>query len=202
MSDLSEKCCLSQIYTNHSIRITGITVLTNASYSNADIMSVSGHKSVQSLAVYQKTDKKKIKMGKTMFNSMTGKENELQKIEPGPQIKELPPAPSTMQVVAIQNKSETAMTPQPNVASEIIPFEPNFKEDGIADIDLLSAICGVEANINSPAKPPVTLSNNVENTSNVITQIPKSFFTKCHIGTINLNIIQKMKCFHLFTPQM
>ena len=52
MSDLRRKTGLSHIYTNHAIRSTGITILTNAQFSNANIMSVSSHKSVQNLRVY------------------------------------------------------------------------------------------------------------------------------------------------------
>ena len=55
MSEVSEKCNLLQKYTNHSIRVTGCTVLTRCQFSNSEIMSVSGHKSLQSLAIYQKT---------------------------------------------------------------------------------------------------------------------------------------------------
>ena len=55
MSDVSHKCILSQIYTNHSIRVIGCTVLTQCKFSNSEIISVSDHKSVQSLAIYQKT---------------------------------------------------------------------------------------------------------------------------------------------------
>ena len=56
MSDLSRDANLSKVYTNHSIRSTGITVLANAKYSNNNIMAISGHKSVQPLASYQRTD--------------------------------------------------------------------------------------------------------------------------------------------------
>ena len=68
MSDFSQDCKLSQIYTNHSIRVTCYTVLTWCKFLNAKIMAISGHKSVQSLAIYQKAkDKNKIKMGKALF---------------------------------------------------------------------------------------------------------------------------------------
>ena len=52
MSYLSRDTGLYKIYTKHSIRATEITVLTNLNFSNADIMAVSGHKSIQSLTVY------------------------------------------------------------------------------------------------------------------------------------------------------
>ena len=76
MSEVSKHCELSQKYTNHSIRVTGCTVLMRCNFSHSEIMAVSSHKSVQSLAVYQKTkDKQKIQMGKALFQSMTREED-------------------------------------------------------------------------------------------------------------------------------
>ena len=47
-------------------------MLTRMQFSPSEIMSVSGHKSVQSLATYQKTrDKQKIEMSEGLFQSMT-----------------------------------------------------------------------------------------------------------------------------------
>ena len=41
-------------------------------------MSVSGHKSIQSLAIYQKTkDKQKIQMQKALFDSMTKSKDDI-----------------------------------------------------------------------------------------------------------------------------
>ena len=78
MSDVSKQCKLSQIYTNHSIRVTGCTVLTRCEFSSSEIMSVSGHKSVQSLAIYQKTKhSQKVEMGKALFHSMKEPEEDV-----------------------------------------------------------------------------------------------------------------------------
>jgi integrase len=71
MSELSKSCELSQIYTNHSIRATGATVLSKGRFGAAQIMAVTGHKSVQSLSVYQRVhDEEKIQMGKTLSESL------------------------------------------------------------------------------------------------------------------------------------
>ena len=56
MSNVSKYCGLSKIYTNHCIRVTGASILTRMQFSASEIMSVTGHKLVQSLAIYQKTD--------------------------------------------------------------------------------------------------------------------------------------------------
>ena len=54
MSDISKKCGLSKNYTNHSIRVTGASVLTRENFSASEIMSITSHKSVQSLTRYRK----------------------------------------------------------------------------------------------------------------------------------------------------
>ena len=46
LSTMSKTCELSQIYTNHSTRVTGATVLGRMNFSPKQIMSVTGHKSV------------------------------------------------------------------------------------------------------------------------------------------------------------
>lgn len=67
MTSLSKKCNLSQIYTNHSIRATGATILSQSMFSASQIMAVTGHKSVQSLSIYQRvSDREKLIMGKAM----------------------------------------------------------------------------------------------------------------------------------------
>ena len=58
MNKISKECGLSMHYHNHSIGVTGIMVLTWQQLSKSEIMSVTGHKSVQSLEVYQCTEKK------------------------------------------------------------------------------------------------------------------------------------------------
>ena len=82
MPDVSTQCKLSKTYTNHSIQVTGATVLTRMNFSYSEIMSITGHKSVQSLTRYQKTqDKQKINLGNVMHQSLTRNEDEI--IVPG-----------------------------------------------------------------------------------------------------------------------
>ena len=87
-------------------------------------------------------------------------------------------------------QSELAVTPKSNVTSAVVPFEADFpQENDISDINLLSALCGIDENIN---QNPVSVANTVANTmttSNII--IPKSMFANCQIGTINFTITKK-----------
>ncbi|KAK7096614.1 hypothetical protein V1264_005890 [Littorina saxatilis] len=71
---LSELCQLSQIYiyTNHSVRATGATLLAGKNFSPIDIISVTGHKTVNSLQPYQKTSTaKKLEMAAAMSSQLT-----------------------------------------------------------------------------------------------------------------------------------
>ena len=77
-SVLSKKCDLSETYTNHSIRATGATILAKDSCCHSQIMAITGHKSVASLALYQRVDDDdKIRMGQILTRSIT---NETAKI--------------------------------------------------------------------------------------------------------------------------
>ncbi|KAK3096716.1 hypothetical protein FSP39_002629 [Pinctada imbricata] len=71
MSGLSKSVGLSKSYTNHSIRATGATILSKGMYGLAHVMAVTGHKSVQSLSVYQRVSSdEKIQMADMLFKNI------------------------------------------------------------------------------------------------------------------------------------
>ncbi|KAJ8311024.1 hypothetical protein KUTeg_011425 [Tegillarca granosa] len=73
MPELSRKCSLSQIYTNHSVRTTGVTILTKRNFSAAQIMSLTGHRSVSSLAIYHRvSDDERVQMGQAITSAIRG----------------------------------------------------------------------------------------------------------------------------------
>ena len=58
-------------YTNHSLRVSEITNLTQEKFANKQIMSISGHKNQESLAIYQKVNSnEKLRMGLTLGYSL------------------------------------------------------------------------------------------------------------------------------------
>lgn len=66
MTNISKSLNLPK-YTNHCIRATGATLLSRSGYNNAQIMAITGHKSVSSLAIYQQVnDQEKMNMGDTL----------------------------------------------------------------------------------------------------------------------------------------
>ena len=200
MKKVSEKCKLSMDYTNHSIRVTGITVLTQQNFTNSEIMSVSGHKLVQSLTNYQKTrDLQKLEMGDVLFQSMTKQEENIKRknvIElPSPQQNFALPAPSpatspsnvfpnilALPPVPYQNSPVPAnanpkiLQPQQEdkVHDAVVPYFPNFEEDTVSDVDLISALCDVETEQVHVPTTSTAISNRVMN------NLPKAMFATCH----------------------
>ena len=64
---------------------------------------------------------------------------------------------------------------------ELVPFEANF------DDDLLSVLMDIEGN-NPPEKHEQIAVTATSNTQNIVTNIPKSFFSNCTIGNIHFHI--------------
>jgi len=52
MKDISKAAALLQIYTNHSVRATAITLWPDAQISSRDIMNISGHRNKESIKQY------------------------------------------------------------------------------------------------------------------------------------------------------
>ena len=82
MSDLSKDAQLSKVYTNHCIRVTGTTNLSRAHFSAHQIMSVTGHKSVNSLAMYQRVKSdEKMMMGMSLAYNLIHPEEVYDKLQ-------------------------------------------------------------------------------------------------------------------------
>ena len=217
MSDVSKKCQLSQIYTNHCIRVTRATVLTRKKFSASEIMSVTGHKSVQSLATYQKTeDKQKVVMGKALFDSMTNKDAQQQKSLPPPtQYLALPPPPQHQVLMPLQNQvaqppvppppqrqalmplqNQVAQPPvqnKPNATDAIVPFNANLNDQEVPQFDLFSLINDVIQDENKEGNSAVAPKENntqiqTATTNSVVNNVPRYMFGNCSIGHVTFNI--------------
>ena len=104
-----------------------VSILHMCNYSNKEIMEITGHKSVQSLTIYQCVrPQKMIDMGKTLSTALTNSNENVMQVEhakkslPAPPQKATEPAPPA---------------PVENVDDAIVPFEPNLQNDGDADFD-------------------------------------------------------------------
>ena len=73
LQDLSQKCGLSRIYTNHSLRATAATLLHQQDFPAQSVQSITGHKSLSSLSIYQRTStKQKIQMATSLHQHIAG----------------------------------------------------------------------------------------------------------------------------------
>ena len=83
LSCLSHEADLSRIYTNHSIRVIAATFLKCANFSDNQIMSITGHKSISSLSLYEKVStEEKLTMGKAMNQLLSATTNDMPALEP------------------------------------------------------------------------------------------------------------------------
>ena len=115
MRRLSENIKLSQSYTNHCIRVTGVKNLTRKNFSAKQIMSVSGHKSLDSLAIYQKVaSNEKLIMGMSLTYSLMHPE-EVLRLNSNPT--QAPPARAIAPIAAPQQISEPILaSPAPSTS--------------------------------------------------------------------------------------
>ena len=174
MTLVSQKCQLSRTYTNHSIRVTAATVLTHLKFSPSEIMSVTGHKSVQSLTVYQKTKgDQKMEMGDVLFQSMCkeGAISRQKAVNPPPKQLALPPP----------------VADKENAIDVIVPFNPTFEDQEVPEFDLSSILNDITSGGNRQQPTGVVQTTN-NNNNNILNNIPRSLFSNCHIGNINFQI--------------
>lgn len=159
MSKLSDLCQLSQHYTNHCIRVTGVSnLLRTGKYTAKQVMAITGHKSIHSLAIYQRVSAdEKMMMGMSLTYSLLNPQ-EVYQLKIAEQLKEnqqkqaeieaavihaLPPAPMVLQPLPLQNippprndNQVHALDPQNNnilpLENALVPYNPNEKKENPA----------------------------------------------------------------------
>ena len=74
----------------------------------------------------------------------------LKAIEGKPQLKALPPPEPKMDAATpsaqVKTKEDQPAESQ-EIPTQIIPFEPNFDEETVSDVDLLMALCSIEGQV-------------------------------------------------------
>ena len=186
MSELSKSCQLSQIYTNHSIRATGATVLSKGMYGPAQIMAVTGHKSVQSLSVYQRVDdEEKLQMGKTLSESLVPTLKNQLALPSSDTVRQLPlPSSDTVRQLALPSSDTVRQlalpssdTVRPAIQSaSALPLALTSTEDQLAGVDVGALF------------DDFVPSNNLSNTTNMqASQTNPTIFNNCTF-TINFKM--------------
>ena len=112
---------------------------------------MTGHKSIQSLTVYQRVqNNKRMEMGKVLGSSLTTTdENLMKQIMPAPPRRHTVTMMTTPLVTSPQKAIEAPiqggqlMKNTGNKNNILVPYEPNFDDD-IDDTDWLKILCEVE----------------------------------------------------------
>ena len=217
MSKLSEDAKLSKRYTNHCLRVTRITKLTKDQFTPKQIMATTEHKSVESLAVYQRVKSdEKLMMGMPLTFSLLNREdaimmeNSIQRQE----VHALPaPPPKTSTVTMPTHVHQKVIQNEQIVTSKaLVPLEnavaPYQKPQNMEtpDFDLMSLLADVENEV--PDEDLILVAMQCEETSlkemNQMAPIstttttlmkrvnnPAPTFTNCtfgSIGTLNIHI--------------
>ena len=191
MSELSKDAKLSKKYTNHCVRVTGTTNLTRAHFTPNQIMAVTGHKSVNSLAMYQRVKgDEKLMMGMSLAYNLMNPQEVYEKlqipIQPKPAI--APPQPSPQLQIKVPNAQPTASNMQMvPVADGNAPANSSFDLldfiNYASDDEILLAATQMEEQYTSEKMTTTTIVKKSPKKS-----IPVPFFTGCKIGTINIHI--------------
>jgi hypothetical protein len=163
MSKLSKSCGLSKIYTNHSLRATGTSILFKRNFADSQIMVITGHKSVNSLAVYHRvSDQEKFEMSKAIQTTVDV-QNMRQLPAPTPIPMLTNSASSTSSDVILRNSATSGEI------SELNGF----------DIEQLFAVDTFCDELGDHANAPSTSRNNVKNPPR---KPPGPVFSNCTIG--------------------
>lgn len=132
MSKLSELCNLSQHYTNHCIRVTGVThLIRTGKFTPKQVMAVSGHKSIHSLAIYERVAaNEKMMMGMSLTYSLLNPE-EVYQLKIAQMMKEH----QQNQPNAIQGPMPQALPPPASLQPFAVPHAPNLPAIVPAQVD-------------------------------------------------------------------
>ncbi|KAK3099023.1 hypothetical protein FSP39_025339 [Pinctada imbricata] len=178
MSGLSKSVGLSKSYTNHSIRATGATILSKGMYGPAHVMAVTGHKSVQSLSVYQRlSNDEKIQMAYTLFKNIVPVSKNV-----------LPALPSTEQLGSIMPPagSENVMAPALPSTERPAIMPPSTSDSlltqELSGVNMEEIFCDFE-NVSVQVHQVQSRSINIMRNSTHSTQ---PIFHNC---TVNINIL-------------
>ena len=189
MSTLSENCELSKVYTNHCIRVTGTTFLMRNKFSAKQVMAITGHKSLNSLSIYQKvsTDEK-LAMAFSMQYYLQV-DNPYQ--APHQQINE-PIALKAVNQLSPKVTSENAITPSTSKATgynmnELVEYESENPLADIPEFDLQNIIDTIEQESMTTTQTDHSTTTVAQKTTYKRSpQIP--IFQNCKIGNINIHI--------------
>ena len=176
MSELSKQAKLNNRYTNHSVRATCITVLDSKGFEARDIMSVSSHKSEQTIKAYSKTSEgKKRKMSEALSTALVNSPPKVMK--------------TSNEVASENSNNNNSGTTDDNlsVIRDLLELTPEQEKEFFNEI-LTQEIAMPQGQTNdNSANVNITTSRNIQNMPLTNRILPKMMFANSNI-TINFNM--------------
>ena len=188
MSRMSHEADLSRVYTNHSICVTGSTYLLRNQYSAKQVMSITGHKSLNSLSIYQKvsTDEK-LAMGYAM--SVYIQSDKLQNPMQKTVLNEAPINVLAVQQNPDENQQIQENPPQPMNQLQVYESEDPFQDAEIPDFDLGVIMDTIEKETSLSQMHMTGMTTSIMQQHQITKQSPSvPIFNNCKIGNITINI--------------
>ena len=193
-------------YTNHSLRVSGIINLTRNKFSNKQIMSISGHKSQESLAIYQKVNaNEKLRMGMTLRYTLNNMPCQQVTVAPA-QIQQESEPPAKKQKITYEVEDPIPSNNNALAIPDNQQMNKNMDDDfEISDQELLSIInetAEVETMEMTQYNEVKTSTNG--NNKTMLKQVVQKrnsprvlIFNNCHFGgnvTMNINELLNEFC--------
>ena len=136
---------ISNKYSNHCIRVSGTTNLTRSNFSVHQIMAITGHKSINSLAMYQHVkEDEKMMMGMSLAYSLFHPQEVQDQLETF-EVKELSQPNACLAIESppppVQNEPlGKKFKENPTSENTIVPYTPPATEQNMEHFDILNFI--------------------------------------------------------------
>ena len=205
MKNVSEKAKLSRTYTNHDIHVMGVSVLHRSNFTNKQIMSISGHKSGDSLKIYQKVSgNEKFMMGYTLGYALMsphdipiGPLQQEHYIATTPKQRSILPKPTNSPFAMMAKHQKIQDSPQ--IVAPVTPAEriqPEEKAVAIPDeydFDLLQLISETDMEYEEPQNSTTLVP--VTSTAANLISIPSNQLAQSSINNTQINIANAQRRF-------
>ena len=208
MTELSKNVVMQKKYTNHCLRVTGTTNLTRCNFTSKQIMSVTGHKSLQSLSMYQRVKAdEKMMMGMSLAYSLINPVEVQNALEDVPNFETEDPTPARQIIASADQDEKHAQDP---FGKNLIPLEtavqPYIPQENMAEGDMDFNLMEIINEVNdedlmiAATQMEKEYENRVMSTKTAVVRRNQSSdvatnpFSNCKIGsigTININIYKK-----------
>ena len=184
MTFFTKEAKLSKSYTNHCIRNTCITILDRCGHEARHIMTVSGHKKIESITNYahRTSDTKKKQMSESLATALVQPPSKKPKLE-HVESNKIPPSATVSKPPSETPKTQFETIDQVEIC-DLLQITPDEENSLLNEIFNTPFEQQTSAPVNNLVK---NVSNVSENNPKIASVAPKMIFQNSNV-TINFNI--------------